>query len=366
MSLLSSFLSRSPLRLCAALLAAATALSARADLDPAAAPAANFDLSQWKLTLPVDAAGGVTGKAAEVMPSQLTAAPGYSSSWFYSEADGSMAFWAPHNGARTGGAKYPRSELREMLDPNDDGVNWTIATNSVLIATLRVTQVPNTGKIVIGQIHGYGPGPLIKVQYEYSASTKTGKVVALINAVPDASDPMRYTLASNVKLGARFSYQIKVWNSRGVSTLSATVNSGAGVSWPINAAWGGVPMYFKAGSYPQEAGSSATVGGAVQFYVLAASHPDGGLKISTTRLPDALLSGGLYQQQLGASGGAGGYRWSLASGQLPQGLTLSPDGLISGVPDALLKAGVTHTLAVKVTDADNNTAARTLKILVAL
>lgn len=362
---LPSFL-RTALPASALVLSFGLAPPALAELDAAAAPAANFDLSHWKLTLPVDADDSTTGKAAEIMPSQLTAAPGYSSSWFYTAANGAMTFWAPNNGAKTANAKYPRSELRELLDPNDDSVNWTVAGNSVLNANLRVTQVPTSGKVVIGQIHGHDASPLVKLQYEYSATSKTGKVTALINVTPDATSPLKYTLAQNVGLSKRFSYQIKVWNSGGVAKLYLLANSNPTISWTVDAAWYGMPMYFKAGSYSQEASSSATIGGATEFYVLAATHPNAGIKVSTTALSTALLSLGVYSQLVTASGGAGQYQWKVVSGQLPQGLTLSPDGLISGVLDPLvLEAGVTHTVTFMVTDAHNNSAAKTLKITVA-
>jgi hypothetical protein len=51
-----------------------------------------------------------------------------------------------------------------------------------------------------------------------------------------------------------------------------------------------------------------------------------------------------YSYQLSASGGRGGYAWSLASGSLPAGLTLSSTGLISGTPTK----ATTYSFAVKV------------------
>jgi len=56
--------------------------------------------------------------------------------------------------------------------------------------------------------------------------------------------------------------------------------------------------------------------------------------------------GTAYSMTLQAGGGAGTLTWSLASGSLPAGLTLSPSGKISGTPTT---AG-TQTFTVKVTD----------------
>ncbi len=50
-------------------------------------------------------------------------------------------------------------------------------------------------------------------------------------------------------------------------------------------------------------------------------------------LPDAVLSTP-YNQALAASGTTGTVIWSLASGSLPVGLTMSQDGVISGTPEA--------------------------------
>ncbi len=64
------------------------------------------------------------------------------------------------------------------------------------------------------------------------------------------------------------------------------------------------------------------------------------VNISTTAVPDAQV-GLPFQSQLAASGGTNTYTWSLTSGTLPAGLTLSASGLISGTPTSLAAAAVT-------------------------
>jgi hypothetical protein len=56
-----------------------------------------------------------------------------------------------------------------------------------------------------------------------------------------------------------------------------------------------------------------------------------GLSIDTESLPDAIV-GDEYSQQLNASGGSAPYAWQVSVGRLPDGLTLSEAGLISGTP----------------------------------
>jgi len=57
------------------------------------------------------------------------------------------------------------------------------------------------------------------------------------------------------------------------------------------------------------------------------------IQITTSYLPDA-TNGQPYSAQLTAIGGVAPYTWSILSGSLPPGLTLSQSGLISGTPTA--------------------------------
>jgi len=77
------------------------------------------------------------------------------------------------------------------------------------------------------------------------------------------------------------------------------------------------------------------------------------LAITTTTLPGGSL-GVAYTATLTATGGVAPYTWSLASGTLPTGLTLSSAGVISGTPTAAGSATFTvqcsdstGTLAIK-------------------
>jgi hypothetical protein len=53
----------------------------------------------------------------------------------------------------------------------------------------------------------------------------------------------------------------------------------------------------------------------------------------TTTLPDA-VEFQTYSQQLVATGGNTPYNWSVSAGTLPAGITLTSQGLLSGVPSA--------------------------------
>src|SRR5882762_10210106 len=103
-------------------------------------------------------------------------------------------------------------------------------------------------------------------------------------------------------------------------------------------------------------GAAATAPPMWEFFV-----PPGGtitpLAISTTSLPAGSV-GQAYSPQLNATGGTTPYTWSVASGSLPSGLTLSSSGAISGIPTA---AG-TSTFTVKLTDFNLLTAQQSFSI----
>lgn len=81
--------------------------------------------------------------------------------------------------------------------------------------------------------------------------------------------------------------------------------------------------------------------------------------ITTTALPTGAI-GAAYSHTLAATGGTTPYTWSIFSGALPGGLTLSSAGVISGTPT---DSG-TFTFAVEVDDAASATASKTLSITI--
>ncbi len=84
------------------------------------------------------------------------------------------------------------------------------------------------------------------------------------------------------------------------------------------------------------------------------------LSVATSSLPDG-IAGANYAASLSATGGAGAYNWSVISGALPSGLSLSPSGSISGTPSA----SGNYSFTVQVNDGGSSTASRTLSIYIA-
>jgi hypothetical protein len=81
--------------------------------------------------------------------------------------------------------------------------------------------------------------------------------------------------------------------------------------------------------------------------------------VKTAALPAGKVKSA-YTRVLAASGGASPYTWSVSSGRLPDGLRLSPKGVLSGTP---ARAGI-WTFTVKVADKAGQAATRKLTLVI--
>lgn len=237
--------------------------------DPSSYNSDRFDLSNWKITLPV---AGKGGKAEEVKKLKK-----YESAYFYDAKDGAMVFYAPVEGSTTKNSKYPRSELRERN--NGEDAKWNLAQGGTLTATLKIDEAPTTsegkpGKMVIGQIHGEDDELIRlywdknKVYFKNDISGKDGKEHKF--RLKDAAGDV-----PNVALGEMFSYKIEAYGD----TLSVTIYAD-GKEYhsitPINEEWQSDTLYFKAGVYLGVNSSQGASGaGKVSFYALDFAHTKG-------------------------------------------------------------------------------------------
>ena len=92
------------------------------------------------------------------------------------------------------------------------------------------------------------------------------------------------------------------------------------------------------------------------FFIVVVPPPPP-LVIQTLSLPETFAERD-YSQTLRASGGVAPYSWSLVSGNIGTGLSLSVDGIISGIPQV---PGLS-VFVVRVTDSAQQTVSRTLAI----
>jgi hypothetical protein len=126
-------------------------------------------------------------------------------------------------------------------------------------------------------------------------------------------------------------YSAPLASSGGTGTPTWSLLSGSlpnGLTLSPGGVIGGTPT-AAAGSFTVQALDGA---GAKATQVLSITV-NAGLTITTTALP-AATAGAAYSAPLASSGGTGAPTWSLLSGSLPNGLTLSPGGVIGGTPTA--------------------------------
>jgi Alginate lyase len=232
--------------------------SPTASSSTASSPAASISLAGWKLTLPVDRAGQLSG-AAQALSAAVLVPP-----WLTRNADGSLTFWAPAGAATTPNSGHSRTELVSTSAFALGAASHTLA------ATLAVTQVPDTDHdIIVGQIHGGGSissVPFVMLHW------RAGDIVVVVKRALSGSSAQNFTLLQGVPLGGRFGYTISDAGD-GELSLTATYAGRTGkAAARIPEAFLGTEMRFQVGDYQQAtSGTSAADGGRVVFYAITSS-----------------------------------------------------------------------------------------------
>lgn len=264
----------------------------------------NFDLNDWDITIPVNPSGGVTGLAQTIL-----SLDNYASPFFYANADGSMTFMSPVVGATTENTYGARSELRE-LNPDGSLAAWTMAQGGTMTATLAVNDLPTLlngqqGKIMVGQIHG-NSGELCRLYDD------AGKIYFISNNETSISSSNTFQLTDaagnnpTVALNQQWSYAITAQGDK----LTVSVNIAGDVyssTITVASSWQSETLYFKAGVYDGDAGTSgtdlkqATGYGQATFYGLDMSHTAGqglGGLIQNAPIANADVFGGKENQAI--------------------------------------------------------------------
>lgn len=113
--------------------------------------------------------------------------------------------------------------------------------------------------------------------------------------------------------------RVVTWSKVGNLPPGLTFHGGTGATAKID----GTPT--TAGTYQFDVVAKSSLGTATKAFSFVV------LKVATTSIPDYTI-GVPYSFQLQATGGSGNYAWKIDSGSLPDGLTMSESGLISGTP----------------------------------
>jgi hypothetical protein len=136
------------------------------------------------------------------------------------------------------------------------------------------------------------------------------------------------------------------WSVTGASTLGLSINSQTGVVT-------GTPQ--ASGSFLLPVTLSDATGQSIRENLsIFVANP---LSVATTSLPNGSV-GIAYSQAVLPGGGTSPFTWTLATGALPPGLTLSSTGVVSGTPTT---AGSFH-FSVQVNDAGGRTAIGSLTL----
>jgi hypothetical protein len=168
----------------------------------------------------------------------------------------------------------------------------------------------------------------------HSGSSTPMHVVITNATLPPGIINAFYTTNLNAS-GGIFPYTYSI--SAGSLPVGLTLDASTGVI-------SGIPTVEGVVNFTAQASDSKSNSGTANLSI----NIEGVVVVTTSSLPDGVV-GQPYSQTLTATGGVPPYTWSLASGNLPPGLTLSPQGMISGTPTTL----GSYTFTVQASDSEN-------------
>ncbi|MFA4819089.1 MAG: putative Ig domain-containing protein [Patescibacteria group bacterium] len=172
------------------------------------------------------------------------------------------------------------------------------------------------------------------------------------------ADPLVITTTTLPAITATALYNQTLVATGGTTPLTWSLSAGAlpaGLTLSSAGVISGLPTIAGTSSFTVRVTDNASVTADQTLSIIVNPAP----VITTTTLP-AITATALYNQTLTATGGTAPLTWSLLSGTLPTGLTLSAGGVISGTPTI---AG-TSSFTVRVTDNAGVTADQALVIIV--
>ncbi len=259
----------------------------------------NIDFSNWKVTLPVDIDSD--GSPDEYSPSQLdngayrnlAALDGF---MFDDTDEEGIIFYTQFdpNGATTANSSFPRTELRELINPSNSRDNWSLTDGGILKVRMQVLEASNntgTGSLnkdrfMMAQIHGIikpsdvsrlnltsdAAPPLLKMQWrdgDLFAYKKTLNDESLSgDAIINKDNAVWGDISHNFGQVGYEPFDLEIRASSG--RLQVTVNGQTHVFQDISLAKWPFDNYFKAGNYIQTSDPAGY--SKVKMYSLEVTH----------------------------------------------------------------------------------------------
>jgi hypothetical protein len=242
---------------------------------------------------------------------------------------------------------------------NGTGPYSPVLLNGTLPPGLALTagSATNAGWLISGTPTTTGSYNFTVMVTDAAGQSMTQAFTLVVN--PFAANPRVLPYAWE---GHGYSQQLNVQG--GVTPYVLTVLSGSlppGITLSRDGLLAGVPAAGSAGSYQagiliQDA-NGLTANQTLDMVVFNGND----FEVTTTGLPAAVV-GQTYQQSVTADFGTPPYKFQLAGGVLPSGISFGSDGTLSGVP-ATNSAG-TYSITIQATDNANVTTSRRLVLTV--
>ncbi|MDO5972149.1 polysaccharide lyase family 7 protein [Flavivirga aquimarina] len=202
------------------------------------------------------------------------------SNWFYGSNGYAYFKTYPGNPTSSSGTSNPRTELREMTSNGSSLIHWdgTTSTEHSMKWTVRVDDLPPSGKVCFGQIHaisGSSFDDILRVQVQGSSGQNSGSVtLRLLGYATEDLLGSGQSINFNFNMDTAYSFELTMQNK--IVKLYALNSSGSRTSTLFTS--GSIDSdanYFKAGCYLQSTSSSdsgSSVYGLVGISSLSVSH----------------------------------------------------------------------------------------------
>jgi sugar lactone lactonase YvrE len=246
------------------------------------------------------------------------------------------------------------------------GANWVVTTlagspgvagsvdgtnSSARFSFPEGVAVDSSGNVFVGDTGSYTIRKLIPVGTNWVVTTLAGSPSSSGFVDTTSGGVAQFVIPSGVAADSTGNVYVTDGNSirKVTATGIVTTIAGVGFGWGTN---DGIGSTARFGNNVGEGPSSVAVDSAGNLYVADYGNHriSKGIPINrptitiTSPLPFGIV-GTAYSQTLRASGGITPYTWTIVSGSLPPGLTLSSDGIISGTPSVM----TTNSFIVQVT-----------------